>query len=1063
MNQYCYSITSKGVIDSDDIKNHINKLYMKKKFGDLAFDKDEKIPFIVIYSEKDKQVCIKMTSRAKKNIERIEGIHEKITARDLKIGDNINLSKPFLFTLKQSDWYKQDKIAEGDKWSTLSHNGPYFVHIYEPYEPHGIKIIYDGKKYALNPTEERVATFYAQRLYSEAQGNIKDLWTKDKLFNENYWKDFKTYLTPEHKKIFKTFSKFDFTPIVNYIETKKAAEKNLTQKQKDAKKIKAAEKKQNYGYATINGTIEPLGNFTIEPAAIFYGRGDNKRRGMIKRDIEPEEVTINIGEEAEVPKPPKGHKWGNVINDKSLAWIASWKDTLKGENKYVYFAAEGQLKGKSDLKKYEKARKLNYYLADIRKRYEKDLNARSNATKQLATVLYLIDHYGIRVGGDKDDLEATTFGASTLLVKHVKPKPPNTFIFDFEGKDSIRFYKELKVSDQVFKNLSAFIKGKKPDDQLFDLIDASSINDYLKTFDKDFSAKVFRTRLGSTIMDDALKNLKVKKDTSQAEKKKQFIKANAKVADVLNHQRSISQKGLDTIKKYEDELKDLRKELREAKKAKKPERTLKSLENKIQKKKDQIESKKDTQNVAVSTSLTNYIDPRLVVSWAQKNEMNIPGAYTAALQRKFKWAIDLTEDDWDFNTTPLLPEMRNLDPSDGKVVKKPSVGVKGKGKGKGKKKIVKKVVKKKSVFDPNDFEDIPTPVTKTTNDIRIVDYSERSIAVIGDTKPKKELLMELGGKYNPSLKIGGEKVAGWIFSKKKGSQVIQALFGGKPEQKITLEEIYKSYDLTPKERMAITGISNIRNPAVILEKIDLSQSDIDEYLRCVRDAGSKLDLQDNMEPLNMVMFMIYLLHNTDKRYHLIDQILQNLDLQDICPGYEGYSLISAEPLKSLPENRLYVTRNGGCVDVEDLIMHLKASPNKILDPTDSTAKLWGNNQELTALLAALANYRDIQDLNKMFDNVRVAIDTGVSEETKAKINQLYKDLEKGEDADMMCFELADYMSGISDDEKKAIETATAFVGMDSEMWQNIYSGEDCKKSLLHTMKKVSDLLEGKYL
>lgn len=51
--------------------------------------------------------------------------------------------------------------------------------------------------------------------------------------------------------------------------------------------------------------------------------------------------------------------------------------------------------------------------------------------------------------------------------------------------------------------------------------------------------------------------------------------------------------------------------------------------------------------------------------------------------------------------------------------------------------------------------------------MEIVDYSEKAIAVTGNTKPHKDALKRLGGKFNPYLKCG----AGWIFSKKKTSEV----------------------------------------------------------------------------------------------------------------------------------------------------------------------------------------------------------------------------------------------------------------------------------------------------
>lgn len=59
----------------------------------------------------------------------------------------------------------------------------------------------------------------------------------------------------------------------------------------------------------------------------------------------------------------------------------------------------------------------------------------------------------------------------------------------------------------------------------------------------------------------------------------------------------------------------------------------------------------------------------------------------------------------------------------------------------------------------------------SASDIQIVDYSERAIAIIGNTKSIKDKLKELGGKFNPRLSCG----AGWIFSKNRESALKSAL------------------------------------------------------------------------------------------------------------------------------------------------------------------------------------------------------------------------------------------------------------------------------------------------
>ena len=55
--------------------------------------------------------------------------------------------------------------------------------------------------------------------------------------------------------------------------------------------------------------------------------------------------------------------------------------------------------------------------------------------------------------------------------------------------------------------------------------------------------------------------------------------------------------------------------------------------------------------------------------------------------------------------------------------------------------------------------------------IFIKDYSKKSFAVFGDTKPAMKDLRGLGGSFNPWLKQDGECVPGWIFPIKRKNKV----------------------------------------------------------------------------------------------------------------------------------------------------------------------------------------------------------------------------------------------------------------------------------------------------
>lgn len=62
----------------------------------------------------------------------------------------------------------------------------------------------------------------------------------------------------------------------------------------------------------------------------------------------------------------------------------------------------------------------------------------------------------------------------------------------------------------------------------------------------------------------------------------------------------------------------------------------------------------------------------------------------------------------------------------------------------------------------------------------IIDYSEKSCAVIGETKEHKENLKLLGCKFNNNLTREGseEKIPGWIFSKKNRESIENYLANG---------------------------------------------------------------------------------------------------------------------------------------------------------------------------------------------------------------------------------------------------------------------------------------------
>ena len=255
-----------------------------------------------------------------------------------------------------------------------------------------------------------------------------------------------------------------------------------------------------------------------------------------------------------------------------------------------------------------------------------------------------------------------------MRVEHIKfpENSPNTITFDFLAKDSMRYLNTVKVEPIVYENLKRFVKGKNPGDELFDLVKAQKLNDYLKSLMDGLSAKVFRTYNASFVLQQQLNKKNFKIDDDINEKINYYNSANKDVAVMCNHQRTVPknyeakseqmQKDLQEHQKYLTELKDYVKNFKSSKNKYKDSKNefvkkvfpsskekaqilLKNLEEKVKKKSLKLKDRESNKQVALGTSKLNYMDPRITVSWCKKNEVNIEKLFSKSTRDKFPWAM----------------------------------------------------------------------------------------------------------------------------------------------------------------------------------------------------------------------------------------------------------------------------------------------------------------------------------------------------------------------------------------------------------------------------------------
>lgn len=399
--------------------------------------------------------------------------------------------------------------------------------------------------------------------------------------------------------------------------------------------------KEEFGIVEIDGRKEQIGNLYIEPAGFFSGRGCHPLMGKFKRRIVASDITINIGLKEKVPKiyytdhllnlvEIQGAKWGSIIHDNTLRWIASWKKPVTEKMGYVWLGAESEFIAESDREKFDKAIRLGKIIESIRDDYmDTKLYKEDIQSQQLACCMHLIDKFALRVGNEKGDSEADTVGVTSLKVSNLKMGEFDGYIYlDFLGKDSIPYVREVDVDVDVYDRLREFTRDKNEDEFVFDMIDSNYINEYLHQFMPDLTAKVFRTYNACKLFYDSLleitKNPKMKLD----EIIYAYTLANIKVAKLCNHQKGLAKGESKSILNLKEKIKNMKK----------------SRERNLLKQK--LELKVEMESFSLSTSKINYIDPRITFWFVKKMGIsaNIDKFFDKKLLARFKWASDTTLD-----------------------------------------------------------------------------------------------------------------------------------------------------------------------------------------------------------------------------------------------------------------------------------------------------------------------------------------------------------------------------------------------------------------------------------
>uniref|UniRef100_A0A8C1YQD2 DNA topoisomerase 1 n=1 Tax=Cyprinus carpio TaxID=7962 RepID=A0A8C1YQD2_CYPCA len=306
---------------------------------------------------------------------------------------------------------------------------------------------------------------------------------------------------------------------------------------------------------------------------------------------------------------PPGTRWKEVRHDNKVTWLVSWTENIQGSIKYIMLNPSSRIKGEKDWQKYETARRLKKSVARIRAQYREDWRSKEMRIRQRAVALYFIDKLALRAGNEKDEGEtADTVGCCSLRVEHIRLHPQmdgQDYVveLDFPGKDSIRYYNKVPVEKRF----------------------------------------IFRTQIKIFLMKSGT-------DDNIPEKILSYNRANRAVAVLCIHQRAppktfeksinLNSGLLAVINKHKPCVSVLGVETKK--------KAVQRISEELMKLEVQATDREENKQIALGTSKLNYLDLRISVTWCKKWGVPIEKIYNKTQREKFAWAIDMTDEDFDF-------------------------------------------------------------------------------------------------------------------------------------------------------------------------------------------------------------------------------------------------------------------------------------------------------------------------------------------------------------------------------------------------------------------------------
>jgi DNA topoisomerase-1 len=534
---------------------------------------------------------------------------------------------------KTKTWWKHE----------LKHDGPRFP---RPYAPLRLELRANKGPNKIDlsaePAAEEMAVIFGRLL---ASGR-----SLDATFKANFWGDWQGLLTStilKRRTSGTTSDDWDFARL--YADAAKA---KITSTAEPKKKHGNQGLIEESARASVDGSMcQMTRNGLVDAPGIFFSRSaKSPHRGHIRVRLVPADVTLNRSAPLSLPSSSSSSddkKWAAVVQDRKTSWVAAWTDSVTGKRKYVYFM-EPRLHGHVQNAKFAMAQA--YGAARARLLQQALLSVRADSTeekeRQCAMCFVLLDAFGVRPGHERLTRAqvSDTRGIVSLRRENVAFADPRTGLLtlDFVGKDSVRFVGSGRVPREVvlFLRQSRSNATKESKDSkeskyskeskkhhIFDAITASDLNAYLSAMLPGLTAKVIRTFHASAELEKALAMYEERTTDPLPNRERAlsvFRVAVTRAAALCNHQRTSTKCNRDLQPGQG--------------------RGIDEIASTMQSQLMQVIGQKESRNAssfvastkcwAPTTTLSNYIDPAIVLGFAQRHGLELTDVVSPTLAKR---------------------------------------------------------------------------------------------------------------------------------------------------------------------------------------------------------------------------------------------------------------------------------------------------------------------------------------------------------------------------------------------------------------------------------------------